>query len=78
MDIKFTIAKANTKTIKPGDKNFLIKGDFTVTPRAGFDISKDCPYNHLQILQTCIDRGWLKPVAHVTEKEYIFMGLTND
>jgi len=78
MATTFTIAKSATKTIKPGDKNFLIKGNITVTPRAGFEISNQCPYNYAQIIADCIDRGWLKPIANVTEREYIFMGLTNE
>ena len=47
----------------------MLTDGFVISPRAGFEISDDCPYNHLQILQTCIDRGWIKPVAHVYGKE---------
>jgi hypothetical protein len=28
------------------------------------------------IIDECIRKGWLKPVAHVTERELIFMGLS--
>ena len=72
----FTTHQTSVRTLKQGDRHFNITDKFVVTPRAGFEISKDCPYNHLQILQTCIDRGWLKPVAHITERELVFMGLT--
>jgi hypothetical protein len=74
----FKTHQTSVRTLKQGDRHFSITDKFVVTPRAGFEISKDCPYNHLQILQTCIDRGWIKPVAHVTERELIFMGLTNE
>jgi hypothetical protein len=74
----FKTHQTSVRTLKQGDRHFNITDKFVVTPRAGFEISKDCPYNHLQILQTCIDRGWIKPVAHVTERELIFMGLTNE
>jgi hypothetical protein len=72
----YTVYQSQIYTLKPGDPNFVITAGLEQANRAGFEISKDCPYNHLQILQTCIDRGWLKPVANVTERELIFMGLT--
>ena len=74
----FKIHQSTVRTLKQGDRHFNITDKLLVTPRAGFEISKDCPYNHLQILQTCIDRGWLKPVAHITERELLFMGLTEE
>jgi hypothetical protein len=76
MNITFT--KTQIHTLKPGDPNFTITDQFVITPRASLEISSNCPYNHLQIIQTCIDRGWLKPVAHVTERELLFMGLTKE
>jgi hypothetical protein len=74
----FTTHQSAIRTLKPGDPNFTITDGLVQTNRAGLEISKDCPYKHLQILQTCIDRGWLKPVAHVTERELLFMGLTKE
>ena len=65
----FTVTKSNVRKIKQGDPNFVIHDGLVQTGRAGFEISTDCPYNHLQILQTCIERGWLKPVAYVKDKE---------
>ena len=59
----------NIRTIRQGDAKFMLKDGVVICPRAGFEISKDCPYNHLQILQTCIDQGWIKPIAHVYGKE---------
>jgi len=66
------------RTLKPGDKGFLIHDKFTTANRAGFEVSADCPYNHLRIIQTCIEKGWLRPVANITEKEYMFIGLNNE
>lgn len=76
--MNYTVHQSQIRKLKPSDPNFIITDGFIQTPRAGFEISKDCPYNHLQTLQTCIDRGWIKPVAHVTERELLFMGLTNE
>lgn len=65
-------------TLRPGDKNFQIYDKFVTAPRAGFEVSENCPYNHLMIIQTCIEKGWLKPVASITKRELLFIGLNNE
>jgi hypothetical protein len=72
----YTVHQSQICTIKPGDPNFVIIAGIEQANRAGFELSKQCPYNYAQVIVDCIDRGWLKPVAHVTERELIFMGLT--
>jgi hypothetical protein len=54
----------------------MIQDGFVRAPRAGFHILPECPQEYKQIIAQCIDNGWLKPVAHVTERELIFMGLS--
>lgn len=76
--MNFTTSQTDIRTLKPGDKNFLIQGSLTVAQRAGFEISKDCPMEYQQIIQICINAQWLKPIAHVTERELLFMGLNNE
>jgi hypothetical protein len=70
--MSFTMHQSNILAIKPGDPNFTINDGLSLVRRAGFEISKDCPYNHMQALQTCIDRGWLKPVAYMYDYELTF------
>lgn len=65
-------------TIKRGDPNFLIQGKYAIINRAGFEISADCPEQYKRIVVDCYNRGWLTPVANITEREKIFMGLAND
>ncbi len=65
------------KTIKPGDKMFKIRTGFMATDRASLEITNDCPSYHTQIILEAYKKGWIKPVAHVTEKEYVLMGLSN-
>lgn len=72
----YTFHKTQIHTIKPGDPNFVIKDGIMITPRAALEISQRCPENYLSLIQECMRHGWLKPVAHVTERELIFMGLT--
>lgn len=74
----YTVHQTQIRTLKHGDNNFRIVDGLVVADRAGFEISNDCPYNHLQILQTCIDRGWIKPIANVTERELLFIGLSKE
>jgi hypothetical protein len=72
----FTVHKTQVHTIKPGDPNFVINDGFVQTNRAGIEISQRCPENYKDLILECIHHGWLKPVANVTERELIFMGLT--
>ena len=71
-----TATKTQIKTIRPGDPDWIITDGLMMAPRAGFEISNDCPYNHLQILQTCIDRGWIKPIAYQPVHEEFMEKLT--
>lgn len=75
--INITTHLSKIHTIRPGDKNFLIHDKFTVSQRAGFEIDADCPAQYRSIIVQCYNRGWLKPIANVTEREMIFMGLTD-
>ena len=46
--------------------------------RASIEISPSCPSRYADIIAQCYNNGWIKPVAHVTEKEYMLLGLSND
>jgi hypothetical protein len=70
--------KSQIRTIRQNDPRFDIVDEYTVAPRAGFEISSGCPREYKLVLAECINNGWIKPVAYMTEKEMIFMGLSND
>lgn len=76
--MNITSRQSQIRTIKPGNPNFVIHDGLMISPRAGLEINKDCPREYRQIIAVCIDQGWLKSVAHVTERELLFMGLTNN
>ena len=76
--INFTTHNSKVYTLKPGDKHFQIPDKFALYTRAGFEIDAKCPARYKQIIVECYQRGWLTPVANVTERERIFMGLTDD
>jgi len=72
-----TSEESKTHTIKRGDPNFLIHGKFTITPRAGIQVNANCPKEYMMIIQTCLEKGWIEPVASITDREKLFMGLTD-
>lgn len=65
----FTLHECNIRTIRPGDKKWLLNDGFVIAPRAGLEISCQCPDSYIAILQTAIDNSWIIPVAHVYGKE---------
>ena len=70
--------KSQIRTIRQDDPRFQIQDEFFMATRAGFEISDRCPSEYKVVLQECINNGWLKPVAYMTEREMIFMGLNDD
>jgi len=74
--MNITARTTKIKTIRQTDPNFQIIDGMVISPRAGFEINQSCPREYKMIISECINNGWLKPVAHVTEREFIFMGLT--
>ena len=61
------------KTIRCGDPEFIMidKKGFVNIPRASFEINRACPENYKQIISDCISNGWLKPVVHMKESEWV-------
>jgi hypothetical protein len=70
--INFSISKNTIRTVKPGDADWLIKNGFTCSPRAGVEISEDCPYEYKMVIAKCWTNGWIKPVANVLEKDMMW------
>jgi hypothetical protein len=74
----YTLHKSQLRTLRQDDPNFMIRDGIVRAPRASFHILPECPREYRMIILECINNGWLKPVAHITEREYIFMGLNAD
>ncbi len=71
----YTLYKSQIRTLKQSDPKFVIYDGLMQAPRAGFEINQSCPKEY-KIINEGIRHGWLKPVANVTERELIFMGLS--
>ena len=67
--MKISTKTTNIRTIRQGDAKFMLKDGLVVCPRAGFEISNNCPAEYKSIFITAINAGWIKPVAHVYCKE---------
>ena len=74
----YTVHKSQICTIRQENPNFMIKDGFVVVPRAGFEISNKCPKQYKSIIMEAVKNGWLQPVANITERELLFIGLTNE
>lgn len=69
---QFNIDGNKLKIIKQGDPDFLITDGMIMTPRAEFDISHNCPSEYKKILITCLDNGWISPVAYIKESNFMW------
>jgi len=74
--MNITTRQSQIKRLDRTDRRFIIYDDFVAVPRAGFEISKTCPGEYRSILMQAVQAGWIKPVAHVHERELLFMGLS--
>lgn len=68
----FTSPDKIIKTIRQSNPDFYIDNGITISPRAGLEISKQCPSNYASLIAECINHGWLKPIAYMKESEYVW------
>lgn len=72
-----TSRKSIVRTIRAKDPDFQIIDGLVVVPRAGFEISAECPQGYKQVILECVNLGWLKPVAHMKDYELMLDTLSN-
>jgi hypothetical protein len=68
----FTIPEKTIKILRKDDPNFHIYNGIVMAPRAGFEISNDCPRSYKLMIIEAIKNGWLQPVAYMKESEFIW------
>lgn len=76
--MKITSHKSQIRCIRKEDPNFMMSSGIMLTPRAGFELHLEIPKEYRMIINECLNNGWLKPVAYMTEKEYMLSGLLKD
>ncbi len=75
----FTInhqSKREIKTVRQGDKNFMLTDGFVSYPRAMLHILPECPSHIRQNIEWAHANGYIKMVAHVQGKELSWEALT--
>jgi hypothetical protein len=75
--INTTSAESKIRTVKQGDSGWLIQDGLVVAGRAGFEITRQCPYEYKLILQDAINKGWINPVASVYDHELMWEQLSD-
>jgi hypothetical protein len=76
--MKINSQKSSIRTIRKEDPDFMIRSGFMLGPRAGFEVALGCPKEYRMIITECFDKGWIKPVAYMHEKEFMISGLLKD
>ena len=75
--MKLTKCQSTIKFIDSNDPLFVIRDGNYLAKRAGFKINPDAPVEYKRVIFECIDKGWLTPVAYMTNKEIMLAGLSN-
>jgi len=78
MDIFINTHKSQVRKVKPGDKHFRINDGIMMADRAYIEITNQCPTNIANLILEAYSCGWIKPVANMTEREMMFLGLTQE
>ena len=64
------------RAIRQGDDDFYISDGVKISPRAYIEISDMCPANMSLMIQRAMAEGYLKSVACVREKDYMWEKLS--
>lgn len=59
----------DVKTIRQGEKGFMLTDGMILYPRAMIHVLPNCPANVRHLLEWAISEGYIKSVAHVYGKE---------
>jgi hypothetical protein len=70
--LTYTTPDKIIKTIRKDDPDFYIDNGIAIAPRAGFEISNDCPRQYKSMIMESYKNGWLKPIAYIKESEYVW------
>ena len=68
----YTTPEKTIKILRKDDPNFMIDNGIVMSPRAGFEISNDCPRQYKLMIIEAIKNGWLQPIAYMKESEYVW------
>lgn len=72
----FVVNDTKIREIRQGDDDFYISDGMKVSPRAYIEISDMCPANMSLTIQRAMADGYLKTVACVKEKDFMWEKLS--
>jgi hypothetical protein len=72
----FTASRSNIHTLKPGDPDFKLSNGLVISDRASIEITPSCPTSIAETIVKAYRAGWIVPVAHISDREKLFIGLT--
>lgn len=67
-----TPSKTSFVKITQGDADFMMTDGITLMPRANIEISDVCPSSLKMAIHRAMADGYIKCVAHVKEKDYMW------
>jgi hypothetical protein len=67
--MNITQQKSEVRLFKKSDPEFFITESTTIYARASLSISKSIPAEYLRILELCLAKEWIIPVATVRDSE---------
>ena len=70
--IKYEETLTKYVTIKQGEENWLMEDNYMLVPRAYIEISEDCPDTYKYYIQEGCRNGWIKLVAYVRDRDYMW------
>jgi hypothetical protein len=70
-----TVNSNKIKRVDQTDPLFRIKQGLNLFPRASIEIDNKCPQRYKDVIIECYNKGWLKPVAHMRDDEYLWDAL---
>jgi hypothetical protein len=68
----FTTPDKTIKTIRQDDPDFIIDDGIIMAPRAGIEISNDCPRQYKLMIIEAKKNGWLQSVAYMKKSEFVW------
>lgn len=76
--IDYKLHRSKVHKIEPSDPNFNIIDQYMIVQRAAIHFDPNIPAAYYEIIAECLSNGWIKPVAYITEREKLFIGLSEN
>lgn len=76
--IEYTLHQSKVHKIEPSDPNFNIIDQYMIFQRAAIHFDPNIPNAYEKVIAECLNNGWIKPVAYITEREKLFIGLSEN